>query len=141
MRQYEKFNENNFEAYCKKCIGNAVSKERQRKEARSKVELSFSDLTERLLQTLLAEDDLTDHIEAEYQVFQVHGMSFYIYNQKLGWALAHLHPKDREIVLLYFFAGMADKDVALLVKKGRSTVSRRRRDAMERLREFMEGAT
>ena len=139
MIQYEEFNENNFEAYCKKCIDHAVSKERQRKAAIGKTELSFSDLTDSLLQTLLAEDDLADNIEEECQIFQVHGMSFYIYNQKLGWALAHLLPKDREIVLLYFFGEMTDEDIALLVKKSRATVSRRRRAAMERLRTFMEG--
>ena len=141
MIQYEEFNENKFEAYCKKCIDNAVLKERQRKAVMGKTELSFSDLTDSLLQTLLAEDDLSDHVEEEYQIFQVHGMSFYIYNQKLSWALSYLLPKDREIVLLYFFGGMKDKDIALLVKKSRATVSRRRRTAMEQLREFWEDAT
>lgn len=52
MIQYEKFNESKFEAYCKKCIDNAVLKERQRKAVMGKTELSFSDLTDSLLQTL-----------------------------------------------------------------------------------------
>lgn len=141
MIQYEKYNENNFEAYCKKCINNAVLKERERKAALGKTELSFSDLTDSLLQTMFTEDDLTDRMEEEYQIFQVYGMRFYIYNQKLGCALAHLLPKDREIVLLYFFGEMTDEDVALLVKKSRATVSRRRKAAMERLRKLMEDST
>ena len=79
-------------------------------------------------------------MRAEIQ-FCVKNMNFPIYNEKLSWALSHLMPMDREIVLLYFFEQMKDAKVASLVHMSRATVARRRKAAMKRLRESMEDTT
>ena len=141
MKRFEKFNERNFEAYCKKSIDHAILKERQKKAAMSQMERPLSDLTESLFQALSVEDDITDHIKEECQIFQVQDMSFYISNQKLSRALMGLLPKDWEIVLLYFFGGLKDKEIALFVKKDRTTVFRRRKAAIEQLRTLLGDTT
>jgi len=41
MTRFEVFNEILFEPYCKKSVGNAIKKEREKKTARGKLELPF----------------------------------------------------------------------------------------------------
>lgn len=141
MPRFEKFNEIMFESYCKKSVSNAIKKERQKKAARGQLEQSFSALTDAVLYALSVENDEISKTEEPFQVFHVQGMNFPIYNQKLSHALTYLMPKDREIVLLYFFEGLKDAKVAQLIHISRSTVSRRRKAAMERLRELMEDSS
>ena len=103
--------------------------------------MSFSALTDAVLYALATEDKRTSQPEKPCQIVSVQGMNFPVYNEKLSWALSHLMPRDREIILLYFFRGLKDANVAPLVHTSRSTVSRRRKAAMKRLRELMEDTT
>ena len=141
MTKSEIFNEILFESYCKKSVGNAIKKEREKKTARGKLELPFSALTDAVLYALSTQNDGISQLEKPCQIFSVQGMNIPIYHEKLGQALSHLMPKDREIVLLYFFKGLKDARVATLVHMSRPTVSRRRKAAMKRLRELMEDST
>ena len=141
MTRFEKFNEMLFESYCKKSVSNAINKERERKVAKGKSELSLSALTDAVLYALSVENDRTVQPEKPCQIFSVQGMNIPIFHENLGQALSHLMPKDREIILLYFFKGLKDTKVAPLVHMSRPTVSRRRKAAMKRLRELMEDST
>lgn len=140
MTRYEKFNEMTFEAYCKKAIDNAVKKERQKKAARGKLEQSLSVLTDSVLFALSVENEGTEQGEEPCCVFRVQEMDFPICDLKLSDALTYLMHRDREIVLLYFFKGLKDANIAPLVYMSRSTVGRRRKAAMVRLRELMENS-
>lgn len=141
MTRFEKFNEMLFESYCKKSVSNAINKERERKATKGKLELSFSVLTDVALYALSTKNDRTSQPEKPCQIFSVQKMNIPIFHEKLGQALSHLMPKDREIILLYFFKGLKDVEVAPLVHMSRPTVSRRRKAAMKRLRELMEDST
>lgn len=52
MTRFEIFNEMLFESYCKKSVGNAIKKEREKKAARGKLELTFFALTDAVLYPL-----------------------------------------------------------------------------------------
>lgn len=137
MTRYKKFNELMFEAYCKKAIDNAVKKEQQKKAARDKLEQSLSALTDADLYALSKEDEGADQPAEPCHVFHVGEMNFPVYNENLRFALSHLMPKDRDIVLLHFFKGLKDAEITPLVHMSRSTVARRRKAAIKRLRELM----
>ncbi len=141
MTRFEKFNEMLFESYCKKSVSNTIKKEREKKAAKGQLELSFSVLTDAVLYALSTQSEGTSQPEKPCQVFSVQGMNIPVYHEKLGQALTYLMPKDREIILLYFFKGLKDAKVAPLVHMSRPTVSRRRAAAMKRLRELMEDST
>lgn len=115
MTRFEKFNEMLFESYCKKSVSNAIKKEREKKAARGQLELSFSVLTDAVLYALSTQNERTSQPEKPCQVFSVQGMNIPVYHEKLGQALSHLMPKDREIILLYFFKGLKDAKVEELV--------------------------
>ena len=139
--RYEKFNEMMFEIYCKTAIDNAIAYEKRRKAARNKVQPTFSSLPEHIIYSVGCLDPELEQMEddADAISFEVKGMRFLVRNPELGQALSFLMPKDRGIILLYYFAGMSDEEVAGKLHIGRSTINRRRRIAEKRLRGFLEG--
>lgn len=141
MTKYEQFNEMTFEAYCKKAIDNSILKERQKKAARAQVEQSFTVLTDADLYALSKEGGSEGQPEEPCHTFHVEEMNFPVYDEKLSFALSYLMPRDREIVLLHFFKELKDAQIASFVHMSRATVARRRKAAMDRLRELMEHAT
>ena len=91
---------------------------------------------------ILMEDNLNGWIAGKQMIPNAkEGMNIPVYHEKLSQALTYLMPKDREIILLYFFKGLKDEKIASLIHISRPTVSRRRKAAMKRLRELMEDST
>lgn len=141
MKRFERFNELIFESYCMKSVLNAINKERERKDARGEMEQSLSTLTDAMLYALSTGDDEAIPAEEPHQIFCVQGVDIPIYDPNLSYALSHLMPADREIILLYFFRELTDEKIAPLVHMSRPTVSRRRKAATRRLRELMEDSS
>lgn len=137
MSRFEIFNEIMFEAYCKKAVSNATKKERQKKSKRGQMEQSLSALTDAALYSLATESDEAEQSEEPY-TFHVQGVNIPVYDPKLSKALSYLMPKDREIILLYYFKGLKYTQIAPLVHISASAVSRRSRAATKRLRELIE---
>ena len=136
--RYERFNVITFEAYCKKAIDRAILKVCQRQAARAKREVLLADLPENTLYDVGAEDKKLERAEDERRVFHVRGMDIPVSDQRLAQALSYLLPKDREIVLLSYFAELTDGEVAQRVKLSRPTVQRRKNAALGKLREMLE---
>ena len=91
---------------------------------------------------ILMEDNLNGWIAGKQMIPNAkEGMNIPVYHEKLSQALTYLMPKDREIILLYFFKGLKDEKIASLIHISRPTVSRRRKATMKRLRELMEDST
>ncbi len=136
--RYERFNEITFEAYCKAAINNAVLKVRQRRAQREKREVLLSDFPENALYDVGAEDGELELAETERRVFHVRGVDVAVSDERLAWALSYLLPKDREIVLLSYFAELTDGEMAQRVKLSRPTVQRRKNAALGKLRNLLE---
>lgn len=138
--RYVKFNEMMFEVYCKTSIDNAIARERKRKAVRAKWEQSFSALPDDVLYSIGRTDSKLDSAEAAPTSFHVRGVRVLVNDPSLGQALTYLLPRDREIVILYYFIGMDNDEIANELNISRSTVSRRRRNAEARMRIFLEGS-
>ena len=136
--RYEQFNEITFEAYCKKAIDLAILKVRQRRAQREKREVLLADLPENALYDAGAEDKELERAEDERRVFHVRGIDVAVSDERLARALSYLLPKDREIVLLSYFAELTDREVAQRVRLSRPTVQRRKNAALGRLREMLK---
>ena len=136
--RYERFNEITFESYCKKAIDCAVLKVRQRRAAREKREILLADLPENALYDVGAEDKELERAEDECCVFRARGMNITVSGQRLAQALSYLLPKDREIVLLTYFAELTDGEVARRVRLSRPPVKRRKNAALDKLRKMLE---
>lgn len=138
--RYVKFNEMMFEVYCKISIDNAIARERKRKAVRARWEQPFSALPDHVLYSIGRTDSELDSAEAAPTAFHVRGMRVLVNDPSLGQALTYLLPRDREIVILYYFIGMDNDEIANELNISRSTVSRRRRNAEARMRVFLEGS-
>lgn len=134
--RYEQFNEITFEA-CKRAIDRAILKARQRQAARAKREISLSELPENALYDVGTEDGELERATDEQRVFHVRGVDIAVSDERLARAISYLLPKDREIVLLSYFAERTDGEVSQRVKLSRPTVQRRRKAALDKLREML----
>lgn len=135
---YETFNELLFESYCKTCINNAILKERMKKATRACWEQPISTIPETELYKMTQVSPVFEDVEREIVPFYVRGKKFCVHDQRLGNALFYLMPRDREIILLYYFADMSDQEIAHHLQMPRATVQRRREHARKKLRHLLE---
>lgn len=136
--RYEIFNEMTFEAYCKTAIGRSVLKERLRKAEKAKREQPLSIFTDAMLYEISCEDAGSEQTETVCRTFYVRDVAVPVHGEKLGQALSYLMPRDREIVLSYFFLGLTVKRIAQQLGITPATVTRRRKAAVAKLRDLLE---
>lgn len=133
--RYETYNEMTFEAYCKTAISRSVLKERLRKAERGKHEQTFTDA---ILREFSYENTGIEQTETACRTFYVRGVAVPVHGEKLGQALSYLMPRDREIVLSYFFLGLTVKGIAQRLEITPATVTRRRKAAVTKLHDLLE---
>lgn len=136
MGRYENYNEMLYEAYCKAAIDNAILKARQKKVAHGQRVSPLSDLSDADLFSLA--DEWEPELPDEPFTYYIREQAIQIKDQKLGQALSSLLPKDREIILLYYFLGLRDEAVAKRLNMSRATVQRRREKAQKKLKTILE---
>ncbi len=119
--------QHSFDAYCKKIIINqAKDIWRSEKYRREKFRL-FSDMSVHELEYALAE------LPEEYTKFIVYGYEVLIRENLLVEAIERLDGKKQKIILLYYFVGFRDGEIARLLKLSRSAVQNHRAEATKRL--------
>ena len=136
MGRYEDYNEMLYEAYCKAAIDNAILKERMKKAAHSQMVRPLSELSEAELLSLA--DDPMPEVPEVFTTYHTLSGDVPIHNPRLGQALASLLPRDREIVLFYYFLGLRDEAIAKRLNMSRATVQRRREKAQKKLKTILE---
>ena len=102
---------------------------------RQKRETPFSELSEEELAQLA----VYDRYPWEYTAFPVGGDVILIKDDRLAEALNALPPDNRDIFLMYWFLGMADREIAEHLHMVRRTVNARRQSAYRLLKELMGG--
>lgn len=127
--RYEQFNEITFEAYCKAAIDKSTLKERLRKAARSQWEQPFSTFPDTAIQSISQDDVETGSIENAPMTFLIQNEKIQVGDLKLGQALYLLLPREREIIMLYYFVCLKDDEIAKRLTMSRATVQRRRKKA------------
>lgn len=136
MGRYEDYNEMLYEAYCKTAIDNAILKARKKKVAHGQLVSSLSDLSDAELLTFVEEWE--PELPNDFFTYHTHEQTIQIKDQKLGQAISGLLPKDREIILLYYFLGLRDEAIAKRLNMSRATVQRRREKAQKKLKTILE---
>ena len=137
-KHYVKYNEIIFKAYTMTCIDKAIAQGRRKKLARGKWEQSLSSMLDTALNTYGNNDPEIERMEMEPVVFEVKEFRAHVRNSKLGQAISFLLPKNRDIIILYYFVGMADDEVARCMHISTATANRRRKAAEKSLLELME---
>jgi RNA polymerase sigma factor (sigma-70 family) len=132
--QNEKQVRQTFDSFCKSVLKN-TAREQYRKQQRQKAqEVPFSDLTDSELAALAAYDvyGMTE------TVFDVGGDEIVVSDGDIAEALKALPQEKREIVLLSYFTGMTDREIAERMDILRRTVTNRRTSSLRQLKRIME---
>lgn len=123
-----------FDLFCKRLLSN-TAKELYRKQQRQKAhETPFSELSDGELAALCAEDTYGSVEE----VFDVLGDAVVVNDGDIAEALKGLPPEKRDIVLLSYFIGMTDREIAERMDIMRRTVTNRRASSLRELKRIME---
>ena len=132
---HEEHKEHSFDSFCKRILKNETRDYHRHLQYLREHEILFSELPEETLEQLAAWDR---YFEDEYH-FEVMGLEIAIADELLAEALQTL-PQDRlEIVLLSYFLGMSDPEIADQLNLVRRTVAYRRTSSLQALKKFMEG--
>jgi RNA polymerase sigma factor (sigma-70 family) len=123
-----------FDLFCKRLLSN-TAKELYRKRQKLKAqETTFSELTDSEFAALYSEDTY-GQVE---EVFDVQGAPVVVSDSDLAEALKGLSQERRDIVLLSYFIGMTDREIAERMDIMRRTVSNRRTSSLRELKKIME---
>ena len=124
-----------FDSYCKRSIKNEAMNAYTQLRKRSRREVSPSELPE----DAMAQLAVYDRYSWEYTAFPVGGAVILIEDDRLAEALNALPQENRDILLMYWFLEMADREIAEYMNMARRTVNTRRQKAYRLLKELMGG--
>lgn len=134
---HEEHKQHTFDSFCKKAIKNEALNAYRQIRYRQKCEITFSELPEEAMEQLAA----YDRYPWEYATFTVKGNVILIENDRLADALEALPQENREILLMYWFLDMADREIAEHLHLARKTINNRRLKSYRLLKELMGGDT
>lgn len=133
--RHEEHKQHTFDSFCKKVLKCEAYNGYREISRRQKYEISFSELPEEAMEQLA----VYDRYPWEYNSFTVYGNVILIENDRLADALDKLPPENREILLMYWFLDMADREIAEYLHLARKTVNNRRLKSYRLLKELMGG--
>lgn len=111
------------------------SKSRNRQFARrSKREILFCELSD--MKNI--ERGTEDNYSCDYTSFEVLNYSIQVSNEKLVVALHKLSNKERDVILLRYFQGMSDQEIAELYHVSCSAIYRRRSNGLKKLKTLLK---
>ena len=124
-----------FDAFCKKVL-RCEARTIYRQIARlADYEISLTEFYEDGANLFSFEDEY----DLGNQQFSVLGFDIAIKNDLLAEALRLLPEQRRDIILLYYFLGLNDREIAELLNVLHRTISYKRTSSLKKLRKIMEG--
>lgn len=140
MEQFPSFEttiRHQFDRICKLALKGEAANYFKHIGYRRKHEITFSELSEKEMNRLFTMDEY----KAEYWKFQALGYDIEVKDDLIAEALKNLSEKKRNVILLSYFLGMSDADIAREMKLVRSTIHEHRKRSLEILKAIMEGDT
>lgn len=132
--KFKRFNEITFEAYCKTAIDNAVKKAAMGKQKRGELERPITDLTDADLYRLSAVSPAAEDEMQECTHFYIADRKITVHDPTLAGVLTYLPPRSRNVLLLSFFEGMSNSQIAKELGISKSRVQQIRNEALMQLK-------
>lgn len=123
-----------FNALMMRTIKGTLKQKRKRVARQSKREVLFSEMGG----IPLYEQGTVDTYSCDMELFHVLYFVVHVNDEKIGIALKELPEKQRAFILLYYFRGMSDREIAALYHISRSAVGYTRNRGLQRLEELMK---
>ena len=119
-----------FDCYCKRVIKNEARKYYNELNRQRNHEILFCDITEQERRQLFTYDSYFTYDST----FNVLEYRIALYDDCLADALNLLSSQLRDIILLYYFVGLTDKEIGQRLSVLRATVQYRRKSALKLLK-------
>lgn len=132
--EFQKYQEQTFDSFCKKVIRNTAISIYREITACAEREISLSDLSDSDMASLCTVDTYHTYTKA----YTVLGHTIKIHDPQIGEALQFVQPKLRDIILLSYFLDYSNVEIAKLLKISISTVTSRRNAALNKLKQQIE---
>ena len=132
--QFEETIRHQFDRICKLALKGEKIDYIRHMEYLHKNEVMISELSQDELNQLFVQDEY----DLESFRFQVLNYDIEVKDSLIAEALTLLTKKKRDVILLSYFMGMSDAEIARKMKLVRSTVNEHRRRSLEILKEVME---
>jgi len=126
--------EHQFDTFMKKVLRNKARDIYAENRRLNEKEISLDQLNEVELDVLCT----YDNYETEHVNFHTHGYTISIKDALLAEAITCLSEQQQDIVLLSFFLGQHDIEIAIIMGIPRSTFSYKKIKALEELRKLMK---
>lgn len=124
-----------FDSFCKKVLKHEANNGHREINYRTSMEISMSDLPEGAMEQLAVYDEYP----WDYTSFRIGNETVYVKNDRLAEALAAIPEKERNIILMYWFLDMADREIATHLGIARRTVNTHRQKGYDLLKKLMGG--
>lgn len=123
-----------FDAFCKRVIRNAAVDAFRKTKRKQKVEMDIDDPMIAYIHSIQTHDTYTLYSRTYY----VKEQPIVLRDKNLGEALQYIIPQKRAVILLSYFAGYNDTEVANILGVSPTSIARRKKSALLRLRELLE---
>lgn len=134
LEQFYTYQEQTFDSYVAAVIKNESKDAKKELARRADRVITMSQLMKDELAQIAAEDKY----DLDGMTFNVDGDTVIVRDMLLGQAIASLPPQRREVILLSYFLGKNDPQIAALLHLGKDAVFFRRNSTLERLRKILE---
>lgn len=125
--------EKQFDSYCKKIIINEYKDYLRKNKRRIRDEISISEVSENNLKNL----SVLDFYEGvDFNLLQG---EISIYDEDLYFALKNMPNDIIKIIVMAYFNGMNDREIAELTESYQQQINRKRHHGLKRIRKIMEG--
>lgn len=124
-----------FDYVCKMTIKHEFIDIQRKKKRQRRHEVLFSELSEEERKKCC----YLDEYSVENSHFFVLGYDIEVKDSLLAEALLDLSEKKRNVILLYYYIGMTDDEIAREMKLVRSTIHEHRKRSLEILQQKMKG--
>ena len=123
-----------FDAFCKRVIRNAAVDAFRKTKRKQKVEMDIDDPMIAYIHSIQTHDTYTLYSRTYY----VKEQPIVVRDKNLGEALQYIIPQKRAVILLSYFAGYNDTEVANILGVSPTSIARRKKSALLRLRDLLE---
>ena len=132
--ELHEYHEHTFDAFCKRVIRNAAVDAFRKAKRKQKIEMDIDDPMIAYIHSIQTHDTYTLYSRTYY----VKEQPIVVRDKNLGEALQYIIPQKRAVILLSYFVGYNDTEVANILGVSPTSIARRKKSALMRLRELLE---
>lgn len=132
---HEESKQHAFDSFCKKVLKHEARDYYDELKRQRNREVIFSDLSEKEINQLYTNDKYFD----TEQNFNVLGLDVIVTDDVIAEVLQSLSERKRDIILLYYFLELSDREIGDKLNMLRATVQYQRTSTLRQLKNLMKG--